>query len=126
MFQVPCATAMLATLCDKDMEIGPTMTIVLAALTTEYSHLVSLSPVQLLSGICHRLSRYQRKYCFNETFMAFDIVIAIVQEPCLLAMLRLAADCEEVPEQAIQIVSEAVQTAGRHIRRVSRMEISCT
>ena len=89
---------MLATLCDKDMEIGPTMTIVLAALTTEYSHLVSLSPVQLLSGICHRLSRYQRKYCFNETFMAFDIVIAIVQEPCLLAMLRLAADCEEVPE----------------------------
>jgi hypothetical protein len=42
-----------------------------------------------------------------------------VQEPCILAMLRIAADCEELPMEVVQTVSETGQNAGRHIRRVS-------
>lgn len=100
-FQVACAATMLAILCDKDVVIGPTMTIILATLATEYSRLVSFPPVELLSGICHRLTRNP----------------PIVQEPCLLAMLRIAADCEEIPKEVMQTVSEAGQNASRHIRR---------
>ncbi|KAJ3565906.1 hypothetical protein NP233_g7346 [Leucocoprinus birnbaumii] len=100
-FQVACAATMLAILCDQDAQIGPTMTVILAALATEYSRLVSFPPVELLSGICHWLTRNP----------------PIVQEPCLLAMLRIAADCEEVPKEVMQNVSEAGQNASRHIRR---------
>ena len=57
---------MLAILCDEDVEIGPTMTIILAALVTEYSHLVSLSPAHLLSGICRRLLSCLRECYLNE------------------------------------------------------------
>lgn len=45
---------------------------------------------------------------------------AVVQEPCLLAMLRIAADCEEIPVEVTRTVSETSQSAGRHIRRVSQ------
>ncbi|KXN90161.1 AP-4 complex subunit epsilon [Leucoagaricus sp. SymC.cos] len=100
-FQLACAATMLTSLCDMDAEFGPTMMIILAALATEYSRLVSLSPLELLSGICHRLKGK----------------LPFVQEPCLLAMLRIAADCEEIPPEVTRIVSEASQNAGRHIRR---------
>lgn len=54
-FQIPCAATMLTILCDTDAGFGPTMVIILVALATEYSRLVSLSPADLLTGICHRL-----------------------------------------------------------------------
>lgn len=44
--------------------------------------------------------------------------VAAVQEPCLLAMLRIAADCEEIPTGIIMAVSEISRNAGRHIRHV--------
>ena len=61
----------------------------------------------------------------NRIFRAVDVEIVIVQEPCLLAMLRLAADCEEIPKQVTQTVSKVAQNASRHIRHVSRAEIGC-
>ncbi|KAF9445900.1 ARM repeat-containing protein [Macrolepiota fuliginosa MF-IS2] len=100
-FQISCVATMLTILCDTDAELGSTMVIVLVALATEYSRLVSLSPTNLLSGICHRLKGN----------------LPTVQEPCLLAMLRIAADCDKIPAEVTKAVSEASQIAGRHIRR---------
>lgn len=54
-------------------------------------------------------------YCFLTRWTA------AVQEPCLLAMLRIAADCEEIPLEVTKTISEAGQNAGRHIRRVSQI-----
>lgn len=36
-------------------------------------------------------------------------------------MLRIAADCEEIPLEVTKTISEAGQNAGRHIRRVSQI-----
>lgn len=42
-----------------------------------------------------------------------------MQDACLLAMLRLAADCEEVPSEIVGTVSKLREASGRHIKRVS-------
>jgi hypothetical protein len=57
-----CAATILTNLCDMDVELGPTIVIIAVALATEYFRLVSLAPIDLLSGICHRLKGNRREY----------------------------------------------------------------
>lgn len=45
---------------------------------------------------------------------------APVKEACVLAMLRLANECEEVPEEAIERVKKMAEIAGKFLRRVWR------
>lgn len=47
---------------------------------------------------------------------------AAVQEPCILAMLRIVADSEGVPADVRKTVSEVSETGARHIRHVSGAE----
>jgi len=43
---------------------------------------------------------------------------ASVKEACVLAMLRLANECEEVPEEVIERVKKMAEIAGKFLRRV--------
>ncbi|EKM80809.1 hypothetical protein AGABI1DRAFT_37340 [Agaricus bisporus var. burnettii JB137-S8] len=99
-FRVSCAATILTTLCDTDVELGPTIMIIAVALATEYFRSVSLAPTDLLLGICHRLKGN----------------LSAVQEPCILAMLRIVADSEGVPADVRKTVSEVSETGARHIR----------
>jgi len=49
-----------------------------------------------------------------------DDSIASVQDACLLAMLRVTAECDEVPVEVVSAVNELGKKSGRHIRLVSR------
>jgi hypothetical protein len=44
---------------------------------------------------------------------------AAVQEPCILAMLRIVATCEVVPAEIVKTISEVSERGSRHIRHVS-------
>lgn len=41
-----------------------------------------------------------------------------MKEACVLAMLRLSGECEEVPEGVIERVKKMTETAGKFLRRV--------
>jgi len=43
---------------------------------------------------------------------------ASVKEACVLAMLRLANECEEVPEEVIERIKKMAEIAGKFLRRV--------
>jgi hypothetical protein len=47
-----------------------------------------------------------------------DTLPASVQDASLLAMLRVAAECDEVPSDIVNSVTSLGQSAGRHIRQV--------
>lgn len=44
--------------------------------------------------------------------------LASLKEACVLAMLRLSNECEEVPEEVIERVKKVAETAGKFLRRV--------
>lgn len=44
--------------------------------------------------------------------------LAAIQDACLLAMLRVAAGCQSIPDEALGIVRKLQETAGRYIKRV--------
>jgi AP-4 complex subunit epsilon-1 len=50
---------------------------------------------------------------------ANDPITAAVQEACLVAMLRVSAHEDAIPQEAIAKVQVLAATAGRHLRRVS-------
>jgi len=49
--------------------------------------------------------------------------LASVKEACVLAMLRISSECEEVPEEVIERVKKVAETAGKFLRRVWRLFI---
>ena len=50
---------------------------------------------------------------------SFYVLIADIQEACLLTMLRVSANCETIPEETLSVVRKVQENAGRHIKRVS-------
>jgi len=70
-------------------------------LACEYSKSVAIPPVSLLQGLSTR----------------FFVCTASVKEACVLAMLKLSNECEEVPEEVIERVKKAAETAGKFLRR---------
>lgn len=58
--------------------------------------------------------------CFYE-YIISDYVVVPVLDACLLAMLRLAADCEDIPSETLRAISKLKEASGRHIKRVSIM-----
>jgi AP-4 complex subunit epsilon-1 len=43
---------------------------------------------------------------------------AAVKEACVLAMVKLSDECEEVPEEVIERVKKMTEVAGKFLRRV--------
>lgn len=100
-FRSGCIGSLFASVIAQDSQIGPTMMIVLVALVTEFLSLSPTSPMNLLVGISRRLSSYS----------------VSIQDACLLCMIRLAAECDDVPTEVIDTVRKLLERSGRYIRR---------
>ncbi|KAF8842990.1 ARM repeat-containing protein [Paxillus ammoniavirescens] len=100
-FQISCVTALAVSLTEPEVHIGPTLMVVISALVCDYCGKISTPPLEILRGLARRLAFYAPS----------------VQDACLLSMLRLSAECDEVPEDIINAVHELSQLAGRHLRR---------
>ncbi|KAL1756265.1 hypothetical protein FB107DRAFT_274085 [Schizophyllum commune] len=118
-FRVGCATTFVASVLSTESEsslmvetfeahgqtgessVEPTAMVITAALATEFCGQLAMAPVSLLRGFSTRLGRCP----------------AGVQDACLLAMLRISAECEDVPGDVLHTVQELARNAGRHIRR---------
>ncbi|KAF9268806.1 ARM repeat-containing protein [Marasmius fiardii PR-910] len=103
-WQIQCATTFLARSLElEDAAADPTMTVILSALACEYIIRVSLSPHDLLRKMSSQLVSSPLP----------------VQEACLLAMLRVAAECDHIPENILNIVSKVGEGGGRKLRLFS-------
>ncbi|KAK7472924.1 hypothetical protein VKT23_001029 [Stygiomarasmius scandens] len=100
-FRLQCATTFLTFLSELDILLGPIEMIIMAALSCEYLSQVALSPPSLLLGLSSRLQSCP----------------PAVQDACLLAMLRVVAECEEVTQDVIETVTTLGQNSKRYIRR---------
>ncbi|KAJ7594776.1 armadillo-type protein [Mycena floridula] len=99
-FQTQCATKFLSYPSNTKVQIGPTFMVIITALACEYCNKTPIKPSELLVGISSRLPTYP----------------AAVVDASLLAMLRISAECEVVPETALTAVAQLSQVSKRHIR----------
>ncbi|KAJ8474319.1 hypothetical protein ONZ51_g7305 [Trametes cubensis] len=84
-----CIGVLFATLTDPDSEIGPTLMVILTALLCEYLQLSPVSPLDILRGL----------------------------DACLVTMLRISSECDEIPVEVSNAVEGLRAHAGRHIKR---------
>jgi AP-4 complex subunit epsilon-1 len=100
--------------------------VIISALASEYCGRLAVAPIDILRGLAGRLSLYhgKRTHFLLHNMFNPDCLPAAVQEACLLSMLRIVADCEEVSPEVIKSVTDAEQGASQYIRRVSFMYIS--
>lgn len=98
--RITLVTGLVVPLTELDVRVGPTLMVILCALVCEYCAKLPISPVEILRGMAKRLALFSPS----------------VQDACLLSMLRLSAECSEVPEEVVQTVQELSQSAGRYIR----------
>ena len=104
---------------DPDADIGPTLIVILTASICEYLHMSPISPLELLRGMSQRVPRYSGTLSLPSLFiMRTQIEIASVQDACLLSMLRVSADCDEVPSDIVELINQVHGLGGRHIKRV--------
>ncbi|KAJ7502817.1 armadillo-type protein [Mycena galericulata] len=100
-FQIGCATALVTSLASPEVFFGQTMMVIVTALATEYSGRLSVPPPDILLGISSRL----------------PLCPLSVQDACLLAMLRISAQCEQTPSEVLIRVKDLSNQSGRHIRQ---------
>ncbi|KAJ7647590.1 armadillo-type protein [Roridomyces roridus] len=99
-FQVGCATNLVTSLATSEVLFGQTMMVIISALATEYSGKLSVAPPDVLRGLSSRLPLCQ----------------VAVQDACLLAMLRISFECDQVPSEVFSRVKDLSEQSGRHIR----------
>ncbi|KAJ7755738.1 armadillo-type protein [Mycena maculata] len=100
-FQIGCATTLVTYLASPEIFFGQTMMVIVPALATEYSGKLSVPPPDVLRGLSSRL----------------PLCSLAVQDACLLAMLRISAECEQVPSEIFVCVNDLSNRSGRHIRQ---------
>jgi AP-4 complex subunit epsilon-1 len=94
--------------------------VVLTALACEYAGHVPVSLLQLLRGLGRRLMSYSRQCISRPSPLAsINFPAASIQEVSLLTMIRLAAECQEIPPEPISDVQHLKSKSGRHISHVS-------
>lgn len=118
MFQIQCAASLLAKITEEESSFGPTMLVVISALSAQYCTLASVPPAKILSGIASRLADVPGKSgWFLQLHQLLRVGLASVQDACILAMLRLAAMCD-VSDEVNNIIAHVGDKAGRHIKKV--------
>ncbi|KAF9070899.1 armadillo-type protein [Rhodocollybia butyracea] len=102
-FRREASAHMLKSLSEINRQLGPTTMVIMAALACESSgqDSSSSSPCGIMKGISSRIA-----FCPSP-----------VQDACLLAMVRVAADCEDVQQETVATVSKLKEASGRHIKR---------
>lgn len=106
-FRVACLTVLLEPLQDATAKMGATSMVIVTALIVEHLPICPVPPGQLLQGLAGRLSSYPSS----------------VKDACLVAMLRLSAECE-VPPDVTERVRELSERSGRYIRQHCQQFIS--
>ncbi|KAJ3749216.1 armadillo-type protein [Lentinula detonsa] len=92
---------LLSSLLNTKTRLGSTTMVIIGALACENSGQLSLSWVRILEGLSSRI----------------ESCPIPVQDASLLSMLRIAADCSEVPQQVLDTVLKLKEASGRYIRR---------
>jgi len=87
---------------EANSSFSSTLMVIVSAMASEYTGRLSMPPVDLLRGLASRLAPYT----------------VSVQDACLLSMLRVAADCDEVPPEVLILVKELAEYSSKHIRKV--------
>ncbi|KAJ6593663.1 ARM repeat-containing protein [Mycena capillaripes] len=100
-FQIGCVTTLVMSLANPEIFLGQTMMVIVPALATEYTGKLSVPPPDVLRGLSARL----------------PLCSLAVQDACLLAMLRISAECEQVPSEVVIGIQDLSKQSGRHIRR---------
>uniref|UniRef100_A0A8H7Y844 Clathrin/coatomer adaptor adaptin-like N-terminal domain-containing protein n=1 Tax=Psilocybe cubensis TaxID=181762 RepID=A0A8H7Y844_PSICU len=100
-FVSSCVNNFVANVIDQEVPLGPTAMVIATALITEYLDLVVTPAEQLLSALATRL-----KSCPS-----------VVQEPCLIALIRIRASCNYVPSDVVEAV-EHLSRSGRKLVRL--------
>ncbi|KAJ6558526.1 armadillo-type protein, partial [Mycena vulgaris] len=100
-FQIGCATTLVTSLVNPEAFLGQTMMVVVPALATEYSGRLAVPPPDVLRGLSSRL----------------HLCSLAVQDASLLAMLRISAECEQVPSEVLTCINDLCNHSGRHIRK---------
>ncbi|KAJ7668431.1 armadillo-type protein [Mycena polygramma] len=100
-FQIGCVTTLVISLADPEIFLGQTMMVIGPALATEYAGKLSVPPPDVLRGLSSRLG----------------LCTLPVQDACLLAMLRISAECEQVPSEVVIAIQDLSNRSGRHIRQ---------
>ncbi|KAJ3554475.1 hypothetical protein NM688_g3093 [Phlebia brevispora] len=90
-----------ALLDNPEQPLGPTTTVIGAAVVCEYLDNSPIPPTHLLQALSTQLPSYN----------------AAIQDACLLSMIRLIAACEDIPESAVAIARKVQEQSGRYIRR---------
>ncbi|KAF9467306.1 armadillo-type protein [Collybia nuda] len=109
-FRVGCATTLLTITVEPESHLGQTMMVIVSALACELCSQVAISPPSILKGLSDRLS----------------LLVPSVQDACLLAMMRVSIECNEVPVEIVNTVANLVETSGRHIRQRCEQFINFT
>ncbi|KAH8106826.1 ARM repeat-containing protein [Cristinia sonorae] len=100
-FRSGCFGVLFTILAEQQEALGPTLLTISTALVCEYLDDSLISPEKILEGLARSLPLHP----------------ADVQEVCLLAMTRVCAKCESVPNEVVQVVQKVKESAGRHIKR---------
>ncbi|KAF5385880.1 hypothetical protein D9615_002371 [Tricholomella constricta] len=100
-FRIGFPTTILTSVVESDSKLPQTMMVIVAALATEQCGKLSIPPLHILQGLAFHLPS----------------CILSVKDACLLAMLRVAVECDEIPPLIVQTVTELGQNSKRHIRQ---------
>ncbi|CCM00480.1 uncharacterized protein FIBRA_02514 [Fibroporia radiculosa] len=100
-FRSGCIGVFFSRLVETGVPIVSTMMVVLAALVAEFLNVCAISPVKLMEAFAERVSLYP----------------ASIQDVILLCIMRIAAECDEIPLKVIENVRSLHGRSGRYIRR---------
>ncbi|KAG1737606.1 hypothetical protein EDB19DRAFT_1716833 [Suillus lakei] len=98
--RISSVTALAVSVTESNARIGPTLMVVISALVCEYCGKIATSPLALLQGMASRLVSYG----------------VTVQDACLLSMLRISAECDQIPHTVSRLVTEISQFSRKRIR----------
>lgn len=121
-FKIGCAATLIAPAIEGKLPFSSTLMVIVSAMASEYTGRLSIPPADILQGLASRLTSYSGQCqstgiveCLRDVFRTS---LASVQDACLLSMLRVAADCDEVPPEVLILVKELAQHSSKHIRKV--------
>ncbi|KAF7977752.1 hypothetical protein HWV62_2842 [Athelia sp. TMB] len=120
-FRISSATTLIAPVTEAGSSMSSTLMVIIFALASEYTGKLSLPPVDVLRGLASRLASYAGRLLFIAVRIISKYVCpAPVQDACLMSMLRIVVDCEEVPAEVLVLVKELGQNSRRHVRQSTR------
>lgn len=100
-FRLASVTSFVSDTAQLGSHLPQTFLVITAALAVEFCGHLDILAADSLKGFASRLSS----------------CLPSVQDACILAMLRIAADCSDVPPEIVMAVAEVKEQSCRYIRK---------